>query len=305
MTTFPTLTLDGLAVLFRVGGGPVTVDANGVEWLLTKFDGWVGPPAPRTARVDRPAGPGSFRSVAYRSARVISLEFVAIAPDQATIRLVEDQVAAVASDPARLYELVVTEAGVSRSIMVELDDATLSVPRTWCSTDFSVRVAAPDPRKHDANWQSPLANLGVAGTGGADFTAPGASFAAPGLDFGTPGTVSAATVTNGGTASAYPLFTITGPATNPQVSDALTGVSLQYAGTLATDDVLTINCDEFPTQGYPGHSCYLNSTLNRRANLLIPSEWPSVAPGSSATYSLRATAFTSATVTVSLRSAWH
>jgi hypothetical protein len=305
MTTFPNVTLDGLQLLFRVEAGPVDVDAVGVEWLLTKFEGWPGIPAPRTARTDRPGHSGAFRAAAYRGPRIVTLEWQATAPDIPTLRAAEQQVAAICADPARLYEMVVTESGSSRSVMVELDDAILTSPKTAFASVFSARVAAPDPRKHDTGWQSPIGTLGTAPIGGLDFTAPGVVTASPGLDFGTPGSPSAVTVKNSGTATARPLFAITGPISRPQVVDVTNGVTLLYTGTLGATDVLTINTDEFPVQGFPGHGVYLNTTINQRPLLLTPNGWPRVLPGSSVTYNLRATAFTAASMTVSLRSAWH
>lgn len=305
MTTFPNVTLDGLTLLFRTEGGPVDVDSVGVEWLLTKFDGWPGIPAPRTVRTDRPGHAGSFRAAAYRGPRIVTMEWVATAPDIPTMRAAEAQVAAVCSDPARLYEMVVTESGFSRSVMVELDDAILTAPRTWCSSTFSARVAAPDPRKHDTAWQSPIGTMGTAPVGGSDFAAPGVSVASPGLDFGTPGQPSAVSVTNAGSAVARPLFAITGPVTQPQIVDVTNGTTIIYTGTLGPTDVLTINTDEFPVQGFPGHGVYLNSTNNQRPALLTPNGWPSVAPKATVTYNLRATAYSAASMTVSLRSAWH
>jgi hypothetical protein len=304
MTTFPNVTLDGLQLMFRTEGGPVDVDAAGVEWLLTKFDGWVGVPAPRTARTDRPGHAGSFRAAGYKGPKIVNMEWIATGPDPITMRAVEVQVAAMCSDAARLYEMVVTEPGSSRSVMVELDDAILASPIRWNATSFSARVAMPDPRKHDTSWQSPIVNMGTPPIGGADMTSPGALMTS-GLDMGTPGVPSAATVHNAGTARARPIFVITGPVTKPQIIDITNGVSLIYTGTLGPTDTLTINTDEFPVQGFPGHGVYLNTMNNQRPALLTPNGWPAVLPGKTVTYNLRATAFTVASMTVSLRSAWH
>lgn len=307
MTTFPNVTLDSLQLLFQVEGGPVDLDAAGVEWLLTKFDGWAGTPAPRTVRTDRPGHAGTFRSAAYRGPKIVNMEWIATAPDIPTIRAAEVQVAAACSDPGRLYEMIVTEAGFSRSMMVELDDAILASPRNWNSTLFSGRVAAPDPRKHDTAWQSPIGTLGTPSSGGLDFASPGVSMSGLGLDFGTVGTPSAASVKNFGTAVARPLFAVTGPlASQWQIVDLVTGIAITYAGpALGSSDIVTINCDDFPVQGFPGHGCYLNSSINQRPFLLTPSGWLAVAPGATATYVLRASSFTAATMTASLRSAWH
>lgn len=305
---FPTVTLDGQTFLFRVEGGPLPVDSNGVEWILTKFDGWSGKPAPRTARTDRPGHAGAFRSAGYVGPRIMSLEVVATAPSIAAMRAAEIAISALCSDSARLYEMVVSEAGLSRSVMVELDDAILALPRLWNSSIFSLRLAAPDPRKHDGSWQTPVVGLGTAPSGGADFSGGGLLFSSvPGVSYGVPGTPAAVSVHNAGTAIARSLFAVTGPlAANWQIMDLTNGTTLTHTRPLAATDTMTINTDDFPVQGFPGHGVYLNISNSQRAALLTPGGWPYVLPGQTVTYNLRSASFSSlASMTVSLRSAWH
>jgi len=311
---FPSVTLDGQQFLFRVEGGPLPVDSNGVEWILTKFDGWTGRPAPRTARTARIGRSGSFRSAAYVNDKIMNLEVVATAPDVASIRAAELAVSALCSDGARLYEMVVDEPTnpgqprLTRSVWVELDDAIQSVPRLWNSTTFSIQLATPDPRKHDHSWQSPIIGLGTAPVGGANFSSPGLNYASvPGADFGTPGIPGTGSVKNSGTATARPFFAVVGPlAANWQIVDQTNGVVLTFTRALASTDTVVINADEFAAQGFPGHGVYLNNSNNQRASLLTPNGWPYVRPGQTVTYSLLSSSFSSvASLTASLRSAWH
>lgn len=305
---FPTVTLDGQQFLFRVEGGPLPTDSNGVEWILTKFDGWVGKPAPRTNRTDRPGAAGTFRSASYLGPRIMSLEVVATAPSVDAMRAAETAVNAMCSDGARLYEMVVSEGTSSRTVMVELDDALLAAPRLWNQTVFGLRLAAPDPRKHDTAWQSPITNLGTSPVGAADFASPGLLYSnVPGVDFGTPGVPAAASVKNSGTEIAHPFFAVTGPlAANWQIVDVTNGVTLTCTKALGPTDSMVINTDEFPVQGFPGHGVYLNISNNQRSSLLTPNGWSYVLPSQSVTYNLRSTTFSSAaSMTVSLRSAWH
>jgi hypothetical protein len=311
MAGFPSVSLDGQQFYYRLNsvfGSSIPVDSNGVEWLLTKFDGWSGRPAPRTARTDKPGHSGQFRSSAYHGPKIINLEIVATAPDDLTMRVAETAVEALCSDPARLYPLVVDESGMTRTMMVELDDAIQIAPRTWNSSLIGMRLAAPDPRKHDNAWQSPSVNLGIPPSGGADFSAPGLNYSVvPGVDFGTPGTPAVATVHNSGTAIAYPIFAVQGPlSANWQIYDVTNGVVLTYTKALSATDFVTINTDDFPAQGFPGHGVYLNSTNNQRASLLTTAGWPYVLPGQTVTYNLRAPNYSAAALmTISLRSAWH
>src|ERR1700748_1444302 len=125
-----TVSLNGLTASFQTPGGPQPVDAAGVEWTLPKLTGWYGPPAPRTARTDRPGAPGAWRAAAYRGARIVGLEIVATAATTAGMRAGEQRVEARCAAPAPFWELVVPEgSGSSRVAMVELDDATLMAPR--------------------------------------------------------------------------------------------------------------------------------------------------------------------------------
>lgn len=311
MAGFPSVTLDGQQFYYRLNGvfgNPIPVDTAGVEWLLTKFDGWSGRPAPRTARIDRPGHSGSFRSAAYHGPKIINLEVVATAPDDITMRQAELTVESLCSDPAQLYPIVVDESGLTLTMMVELDDAIQIAPRTWNSSIIGMRLAAPDPRKHDNAWQSPNAGLGTAPTDGADFSSPGLNYASvPGASFGIPGTPADITVHNAGTAIAYPFFAVQGPlSANWQIVDVSNGVTLTFARALGSTDSVAINTDDFPTQGFPGHGVYLNSSNNQRASLLTTAGWPYVLPGQTVTYQLRAPNFSaSALLTVSLRSAWH
>lgn len=303
----PTVTLDGQTFLFRAEGGPLPVDGNGVEWILTKFDGWTGKPAPRTARTDRPGHAGSFRSASYVGPRIMGLEVVATAPSVNAIRSAEIAMAALCSDSARLYEMVVNESGLSRSVMVELDDAILAAPRLWNSSIFSLRLAAPDPRKHDGSWQTPIVGLGTAPSGGADFSGGGLLYSSvPGVSFGVPGTPAAVSVRNAGTTIAHPLFTVTGPlAANWQIVDVTNGTVLTHTRPLSATDSMTINTDDFPVQGFPGHGVYLNTANSQRAALLTSGGWPYVLPGQTVTYNLRSSTYsTAASMTVSLRSTW-
>jgi hypothetical protein len=311
MAGFPSVTLDGLQFYYRLNGVfgySIPTDSSGVEWILTKFDGWSGRPAPRTARVDKPGHSGSFRSSAYHGPKIINLEIAATAPDDYTMRQAEISVEALCSDPAKLYPIVVDESGMTRTMMVELDDAIQIVPRVWNGSTISIRLAAPDPRKHDNAWQSPNAGLGTAPSGGADFSSPGLNYATvPGASFGTPGTPAAATVHNSGTATAYPFFAVQGPlSANWQIADVTNGIILTCTRALSSTDSMVINTDDFPAQGFPGHGVYLNTSNFQRSSLLTTGGWPYVLPGQTVTYNLRSSSFSSsALMTVSLRSAWH
>jgi hypothetical protein len=282
------------------------VDAAGCWWIVTSSDGWFGPPKPKTDRQVRSNAPGSFRSAAYRGERVIVLQGTTKCPSVAARIAALDQLATMATDPGTVYELAVTDqTGRTRTISVELDsktDVNLAGPRWF---DWQLAFGCPDPIKYDAIWQQPVSGMMSASEGGLDFSGSGLDFVtSSGLDFGTAGTPQAAQVANFGTERTYPLFEITGPSINPIVTDVSTGEFVTWAGTLKTGDVLTINCAEFPARGFPARSAYFNTFSNRRVQLSVPTNWPSVGPGEVHNFQLSAAGATTSQLTVYLRSAW-
>lgn len=300
--------LDGVQLLFRTGGGPVPVDSNGCEWILTKLDGWAGVPKPRTTRVIKPFGLGAFRSRSYLGPRIISVEFVVGAPDPSTLRLVEQRLGAWCSDGGRLYTLQVSDPPIQPlTSLVELDDQIMTVPRTPMAFMCSAHFAAPDPRKWDAQWQDRTSQFPVPSTApGINFTAPGADYTAPGLDYGPGPTLSTSRVGNYGTASVGPFFRVTGPVAQPRVTDLVSGWLMTYTGTLLTGDVLTINCDDFPQRGQGSHTCLLNGVTNVWSQVVRSGDWPSIDPQGTASYQLTSTVQgqTGGVLVVSVRSAW-
>lgn len=294
-----------LPVTYRLDGLTLNAtDAYGCAWYVEKTTGWKGQPKRRTARTPHPTGRGSFRPVAYRAERIIGLSGQTRCPDNLTRVAAVERLEALCGDATRLYDLTVTDQrGQVRVTAVELDDAVqVSLENSERWFQWTMQLAAPDPRKHDGSWQSPTSGLPATATGGLD-PAPGLD-PAVGLDFGQVGPATVAGVLNAGTTVAYPVFTVTGPISSPQVLDTLTGLSVLWAGSLDTGDTLVINCDDFAAQGVPGHGVYVNGSGNRRFNLITPNGWPVVPAGGNAAYTLIGTGG-GAQLTAQLRSAWH
>lgn len=281
------------------------LDAENCWWVLRKSDGWFGPPKPKTQRSAKFQVAGSFRNLAPRGERIVALTGTTKCPSSIARLDALDRLAAIASDPARLYTLAVTELnGRTRTMDVELDaktDVTM-VANSWF--DWQLQFAAPDPRKHDLTWQAPTAGLPVGESPGLDYSTPGLDFSGVGLEFGNPGVPQYAQVVNFGTAKAYPVFQITGPVQTPFITDLSTGTTVGYAGRLVAGDVLVINCDEFPALGYPARSVFLNQTSNRRVNLVKQSsDWPTIGPGEVHNFQFEGVGY-GATMTVFMRAAW-
>lgn len=278
-----TVTIDGRVMQFREDGGPYPTDADGVEWIATKLDGWFGSPAPTTVQAPRLAGHGSYRSPSRRPGRTIALEFVVTAPTVEAMRLLERQVAALCSDPDRLYPLVVTEDPMGTlTADVELSDEILAVARTDYSTMFSAQFRAPDPRLYGP-WGTAGTQLFTGGTGGMDMDPSGTDMSDPGANLGDPGDQGVTTVTSAGTAPGGVVLEIVGPVTEPSVYVSELSTRLSWSGELAAGQHLYINtCDHAatPPDGptVPARSTLLDGQA-RDELLVLDGGWPELPAG--------------------------
>ena len=280
---WPTLRIDGREMQFREDGGPYPVDADGVEWIVTRLDGWFGSPAPTTAQTPRVAGHGSYRSPSRRPGRTIALEFVATAPTGDAMRLLERRVAAMCSDPDVLYPLEVTEDAMGAlTAGVELSDEILTVARTGYSATFSAQFRAPDPRLYGP-WGTAGTVLYTGGTGGMDMSGDGADLSDPGTDMGDPGEQGATTITSAGTAPAGVVLEIVGPVTEPSVYCSELAARLSYAGELTAGQRLHVNTGDHaatPPNGpvVPARSARVDGQA-RDHLLVLDGGWPELPSG--------------------------
>jgi len=275
----PTYTVDGWA------GN--TIDGDGVEWWVTKEDGWSSGPGIRLELADRPQRDGSFDAPSFRAARVITLEGTAVAPDEDARERAKDRLAAVLADGSVLGELSVQERTVVRRASVRLSAGSKVSDTTPVSFDWSLQLTAPDPLRYGFDVHELSCGLPQPG--------PGITFpvAFP-LAFGEPvgGTMAAA---NAGTATTWPLWTVTGPCTQPVIRNDSTGEQLAFSLSLAEGDVLTVDA--------AARTVFLGGA-SRRAALLPRSSWFGLPPGPTA---IGFDAFddgASGTLTLSWRDAW-
>lgn len=120
-------------------------DAFGVRWSLTTFDGWDGSPNPTLDLEQRGRGHGATDSESFMTARVLTMGGLIHGADRAALEAAFDRLnAAVQLEP---FEVLVAEHGRVRNIMVRRQGAVIP---TWHSdklAEYSVLVAAKDPRK--------------------------------------------------------------------------------------------------------------------------------------------------------------
>jgi hypothetical protein len=296
----PTWSIDGfefsgMAPYHRETG---EYDENGWAHVVAKETGWVNGAKPRTNRVAKSGTSyGSYRGPASRDERIVTLEGYTYCQTRQARERAEAALAGLCSNPRGLYEFRRQTDVFDQTLYVELDDQPMCDLVTSHEIKWSFQWAAPDPRKVSTYWQQPITGLPTQGTGGLDIDP---DF----LDFGSPGTSGFAQVGNIGTATAYPLFRIRGPVTNPVVFEPSTGSMLKYTGTVGETDELWINCDVESQRGYPGHGVYLNNA-NRRGALAITGAWPSVRPDRTGLYQFFAADYNAyASMQVWFRSAW-
>jgi hypothetical protein len=263
-----------------------TIDADGVEWWVTKEDGWSGGPGVRLELSDRPQRDGSFDAPSFRSARVITLEGTAIAPDEWVRERAKDRLAALLADGSGLTPLVVAERTVRRTALVRLSSAIKIVDTTPVSFDWSVQVTAPDPLRYGELHDAPCG-----------LPRPGRGIVFPVLfpvRFGEPSD-GRLVLTNRGTATAWPLWTITGPCVRPMIRNTATGERLEFTLSLVEGDKLTADT---------AARTVIYNQASRRSALVPGSRWFGLKPGATTVTFGAFDETASATLTASWRDAW-
>lgn len=307
------VTLDGVTLGGLFEPDPY-VDEDGVEWVLTALNGWWGSPGTRTKRTDRITAPGAFRAAAYKGVRTIELGGVLTSDthDGYLVRRAARQLAAICSDPADLYPLVVHDEVSKQCAYVELDGDVLTELRdnlAW-SMRFSVQLAASDPRKFNEDWTTSAAPFVVEGFDGIATAGLGIISDAPGIATGTSPTPAIATTYGQGTAENPQVLQVNGPAENFTITNTSGGSSFGFRGQVGDQESLYINLDSLPAYGVPGsakpipgHGALIGRT-NARAAMSVRGGWPVLLPGSLASYLISGSLGYGSALIVHSRGAW-
>lgn len=147
---------------------------------------------------------------------------------------------------------------------------SMSVTSSWSSG--SMNHVAPANAASAAVYADagPITVGGSFGVDNLDFGP--ASKPARGLYWGASGSSGLIYMTNTGTATSYPVFTVTGPLTNPTFTNPNTGDLIAYTGTVAAGQTLTIDNSPF------------TSTVNLngidRSGALSSASWIDIPPNS-------------------------
>lgn len=225
------------------------IDAAGNKWLASVVDGGTSTPPPKLRNANRPYGHGGFRARSYWGPRLLTISGVAECRNGLAAEQAADLVRGLFTDGGEITYTRSSRQG-SRTLQVELADrlqvdilAGASVFR------YQIPLRANDPRYLDTTAQISTATVGASSTSGLDWTGGGAGgldwATGGGLDWGTDASNGVLTMPNGGNTDAYPLIVITGPVTNPTITDPATGRVVGYNGLVDVGQTLTIDMSPF------------------------------------------------------------
>lgn len=274
-------------------------DANGCAYFITDEKGWSDGPPPRPISTGKPYSQGAFNGPDFYGARVITLYGHVAAPTTLARRAAEHTLSSAFSDPLNLSELHCVEETGELLANVRLDqNVTITRNPGGLDFDWSIQLAAPDPRKYSASLKSSVTNLPMS-TGGLDWITGGGLqwTTGGGLNWGTVTSNGIVTMTNAGTADSWPKFIIAANGNalvSPGITILVNGSMLFYNNTMGAGDVLTINTNPAT------RSVLLNGITDHR-RFLTTAQWASIPANSTIT-----AAFSSAvyTTTATLTAQW-
>ena len=247
-------------------------------------------PSMRSNDSPRPLDPGTFSGFDFPDGRTFNLDVTIISDDNATYHtdLAALQRAFVPLQSSTLPMLLFNS---QRLINCRVRQRAVPYDATYQQRVVvaSFQMFAPDPRVYDAALQTLSCGLANAGSG----------FAFPivwPISFGTGPIGGSFQVTNLGNFGSRPVFTITGPVTNPNIQNASSGQELAFNIDLADGDSLVIDTD--------ARSIVLNGTAGRRNALTASSQWFELAPGISTIEFQAFSSSASPTLQMTASSAW-
>ena len=263
------------------------IDDNGVTWAIERTQGWYDGSPVRLRNTPKGQEAGDYRSKSRRGSKTVVLAGWVKAPTTALIESVRNAITAL--QDGNQFQVVWASVNSARYIMAEFSDTPLIAPTgDGRDLDFQMTLLQVDPDRY--YWDTlaagpvsltagpvgvPSASSGldyVTG-GGLDYVTGG------GLNYGTVTSTGTASLGNPGTASAYPVFTLAGPLTQPTITDQAPGSALAYTGSaLASGETLVIDTKAKTVQ---------RNGVNRRRELTTAQfNQMVISPGASKTYVL-------------------
>lgn len=276
---------------FVVGDWDATgVAADGTLWVLEDADGWDDAPDVRIDFADRVGVDGAFDAPGNYEARQITLSGAAVNPDRARLQQAKDTLRAVARNLGALSTLVGTDVLGARQLSVKRSGQLKIDPLGDAAFRYELVLTAPDPVLYGIDEQSVTTSLiDLADTSDGDWKFPMTfpyGFAGAGTGAGV------MVARNEGNVTSWPVFRFNGPGT---------GLTVAHRGQAVT--VTNLGAGNYLVVDMAAHSALLQGDQPRRDLIAPGPQWFGLEPGDN-TVSFYASVYSSATVTMTWRSAW-
>jgi hypothetical protein len=215
----------------------------------------------RTTERDREGYEGGYMDAEFEKGRDIVITGT-IYGDPASVESYLDLLKANWAPSSTLQQLFFKAPGVNERFLwvkplgCKYDWTT---ERRWGSIDIQLGAYAEDPRIYDNSLHTVTIGLGATVFTGFGFPL-GFSFGFGGVSI----TTDVAVVDVDGDRPTPPVFTITGPVTDPRILNDDTGVEMKFSGIVLADNTQTLVVD------VKNRTVKLNGTTNRRNTLVAP-----------------------------------
>jgi hypothetical protein len=270
------------------------VDDLGNRWWASTIEDGSSTPPPKLRATNRPYGHGGYRARSYWGPRRFTIEGAVECTNGLAAEVAADLIRGLFSSGDPISYARKARQG-TRLLQVELADRLgVDVLPGGYAVKFQIPLKANDPRYLDSVVQTSQATVGAASNSGLDWANGGLDWANGGLDWGVDASSGILLMANTGNADAYPSITITGPLTNPSITDPATGRVVAYTGLVDVGQTLTIDMSPFTRA----------VTLNGidRISALSSAQWITIPPNT--TRLLQFAGSGTGTATATLRSAW-
>lgn len=239
---------------------------------LKKLDGWLDNPSARVGTDPKSGRHGAYPGLYLSDYRVITVDLLIrglVAPFQAAVKAL--RAATTADENASEIPLVIQWDG--RKQFVNARVARRMIPATYDryplgQAPASIQWIATDPRIYEIPASFVTTGLATV-VGGLQFP-----IQAP-FDFGAGNAGGIIVVTNTGNASAWPIFTLSGPLVAPAITNTASGKQLAFKSTT------TIPLGQSWTIDTNLRTVNVTGTTTTRNNELLIRQWFSIPPVSS------------------------
>lgn len=273
-------------------------DDAGNRWWASVVDGGTSTPPPKLRNANRSYGHGGFRARSFWGPRLLTITGGVECRNGLAAEQAADAVRGLFTDGGEITYIRSSRIG-ARTLRVELADALqANVLTGGYVVAFQIPMRANDPRYLSTTPQISRATVGASSTSGLDWTGGGAGgldwATGGGLDWGADASNGVLTMPNAGNADTYPLIVITGPVSNPSITDPATGRVVSYNGSVDVGQTLRIDMSPFTRE----------VTLDGidRFTALTSAQWITIPPNT--TRLLQFAGSGSGTATATLYSAW-